>query len=254
MSREWVDVRVEGAIAEVVLRRPPHNVLNRAMIAELREAVSEAVSRKETRVLFLRGEGKSFCAGVNIGDHMPGKFEQAIPEFDALAREIADAEVPSVAFLHGNVLGGGLELGIATDLAYAAAGAKLGQPEIKLAVFPPFAAALAPSILGARRAAELVLTGKTYTAAEARDLGLVNAVFADEEAEAKTREVVRGIASLSRPALVLAKKALRCTDRERRDRLAEAERIYVSELMKHSDPVEGLTSFLEKRPPTWRDS
>ncbi len=254
MSREWVDVRVEGAIAEVVLRRPPHNVLNRAMIGELRGAVSEAISRKETRVLFLRGEGKSFCAGVDIGDHMPGKFEQAIPEFDALAREIADAEVPSVAFLHGNVLGGGLELGIATDLAYASAGAKLGQPEIKLAVFPPFAAALAPSLLGARRAAELVLTGKTYTAAEARDLSLVNAVFPDEEAEAKTREVVRGIASLSRPALVLAKKALRSCDRERRDRLVEAERIYVSELMKHTDPVEGLTAFLEKRPPSWKDA
>lgn len=254
MSREWVDVRVEGAIAEVVLRRPPHNVLNRAMIAEVRSAVAEAASRKETRVLFLRGEGKSFCAGVDIGDHMPGQFEKAIPEFDALAMEIADAEIPTVALLHGNVLGGGLELGIATDLAYAAAGAKLGQPEIKLAVFPPFAAALAPSILGARRAAELVLTGKTYTAAEGRDLGLVNAVFPDDEAEARTREVVRGIASLSRPALVLAKKALRSCDRERRDRLAEAERIYVSELMKHSDPVEGLTSFLEKRPPSWKDS
>lgn len=254
MSREFVDLRVEGAIAEVVLRRPPHNVLNRAMTAELRAAVAEAAQRKDARVLLLRGEGKSFCAGVDIGDHLPGQFEKAIPEFDSLALEIADVEIPTVALLHGNVLGGGLELGIATDLAYAAAGTKMGQPEIKLAVFPPFAAAMAPAILGARRAAELVLTGKTYTAADARDLGLVNAVFPDEEAEAKTREVVRGIASLSRPALVLAKRALRSCDRERRDRLAEAERLYVHELMRHSDPVEGLKSFLEKRAPQWKDA
>ncbi len=254
MSRELVDLRVEGAIAEVVLRRPPHNVLNRAMTAELRTAVAEAAQRKDVRVLLLRGEGKSFCAGVDIGDHLPGQFEKAIPEFDSLALEIADLEVPTVALLHGNVLGGGLELGIATDLAYAAASAKMGQPEIKLAVFPPFAAAMAPSILGARRAAELVLTGRTYTSLEARDLGLVNAVFPDEEAEAKTREVVRGIASLSRPALVLAKRALRSCDRERRDRLAEAERLYVHDLMQHADPVEGLKSFLEKRAPQWKDA
>lgn len=254
MSAEFIDLRIEGGIAELVLRRPPHNVMNRAMTAEARAAVREAASRKEVKVLFLRAEGKSFCAGVDVADHLPGRFEEAIPEFDALALEIAEIEVPSVAFLHGNVLGGGLELAMATDLAYAAAGARLGQPEIQLAVFPPFATALAPSILGSRRAAELVLTGRTYTANEARDLGLVNDVFPDEEAEARTRAVVRGIAALSRPALIVAKWALRCADRERRMRLAETERLYLSELMKHSDPVEGMKAFLEKRPPTWKDA
>jgi len=251
VSREWVGLEVAGGIAEVVLRRPPHNVLHAAMVGELRDAIAEARARKDAKVLFVRGEGKSFCAGVDVGDHLPGRFEQAIPAFDGLVRDIAGTEVPTVAFLHGSVLGGGLEVAMATDLAYAAAGARLGQPEIKLAVFPPYAAAVAPVLLGPRRAAELVLTGRNYTAAEGLGLGLVNAVFEDAEAEAKTREVVRGLAALSRSALVLAKRALRS---RAADPFAEAERIYVKELMSLADPVEGLTAFLEKRPAVWRDS
>lgn len=251
MSREWVGLEIAGGVAEVVLRRPPHNVLHAPMVGELRDAIAEARARKDARVLFLRGEGKSFCAGVDVGDHLPGRFEQAIPAFDALLRELQGVELPSVSFLHGSVMGGGLEVAMATDLAYAAAGARLGQPEIKLAVFPPYAAAVAPSLLGPRRAAELVLTGRSYTAAEGLGLGLVNAVFEEAEAEAKTREVVRGLAALSRPALVLAKRALRTREA---DRFAEAERIYVKELMSLADPVEGLTAFLEKRPAVWKDS
>ena len=153
-------------------------------------------------------------------------------------------EIPTVAFVHGSTLGGGLELALACDFLVAADSARLGLPEINLGVFPPIAAALLPEEIGRRHATELILTGDTVSAREGFEMGLVHRIGGEEEAVA----ILERFVDRPAPALAACKRALRRTASAR---IAAAERIYLEELMVHPEPVEGLRAFLEKRKPAW---
>ncbi len=162
--------------------------------------------------------------------------------------------VPTVAQVHGACLGGGLELATACDLVYAAESAILGQPEITLASFPPFGAALYPRRVGLGGAAELVLLGQNVSPTRAAELGLVNGVVPDAELASRVAAVCATLESYSGPALALAKRALRAGWEAGLEKaVAEAERLYVEELMATRDAKEGVAAFLDKRKPVWED-
>jgi len=149
-------VRTEdtGGVTRITLDRPPLNILTTDMLTELGTAVRDAPGHN-AHVLLLRGAGKGFSAGVDVGEHLPETSEPLMAAFrDALAA-VLDAPVPVVVAVHGPCLGGGMELAMAADLVYAADTATFGQPEIQLGVFPPFAAAMYPAWFGRARAAEL---------------------------------------------------------------------------------------------------
>jgi cyclohexa-1,5-dienecarbonyl-CoA hydratase len=244
-----------GPAARLVLDRPPVNVLTIAMLEELAGAVEEAAGHRETRALVLTGAGKSFCAGVDVADHTADRVEAMIHAFARAVGAILAVELPVVAVLNGAALGGGLELALACDLVVARAGAKLGQPEIRLGVFPPAAAALLPRRVGLQRALDLVLTGRTVTAEEAAEMGLVARVFPAEELEAGAAEYTARLTGFSRPVLALAKRAvLDGLERPLADALDHADRLYLEDLMQLDDPHEGLAAFTEKRMPVWSDS
>jgi cyclohexa-1,5-dienecarbonyl-CoA hydratase len=212
--------------------RPPVNVLTMETLEGLRRGLA---GLEGARVLLLRGKGKCFSAGADVGEHLPGKVESMLPLFTRTVEELRAVEIPTIAFLHGAALGGGLELALACDLVVAAEDAKLGFPEITLGVFPPVAAALLPA-----RARALLFTGETVSGSAAAQMGLVHRVGTAEDAAALAERIARH----PRPALVACKKALGKSP-------PEAERIYLSELMTHPEPVEGLRAFLEKRAPRW---
>ena len=244
-----------GPAARITLDRPPVNVLTIAMLAELAAAVEEAAGHPEARAVVLTGAGKAFCAGVDVADHEADRVEAMIHAFSRAVRALLDAELPVVAVLNGAALGGGLELALACDVVLARAGAKLGQPEIRLGVFPPAAAALMPRRIGVQRAMDLILTGRTITAEEGAAMGLVSRVVDAGALEAAAEEYMAQLTSLSRPVLVLARRAvLGGLDGTADAALGLADRLYLDDLMQLDDPHEGLAAFEAKRGPVWSHS
>jgi cyclohexa-1,5-dienecarbonyl-CoA hydratase len=144
---------------------------------------------------------------------------------------------------------------MACDLAVARADARIGQPEIQLAVFPPVAAALLPRLIGRQHAMELILTGRALTAAEARERGLLCEIWPVEGWDERVQEYMARFAALSGPVLRLTKRAVDggfYLDPE--DAMQRAESLYLNELMRLRDPHEGLAAFIDKRRPVWQEA
>lgn len=125
--------------AQITLNQPPHNILTFEMIETLREHVHSLQKVQHLKLICIRGAGRSFCAGVDVAAHLAPHHKRMLEGFHAALRLLEDAAVPTVALVHGFALGGGCELALACDFVYAEETASFGQPEIRLAVFPPAA-------------------------------------------------------------------------------------------------------------------
>jgi cyclohexa-1,5-dienecarbonyl-CoA hydratase len=167
--------------------------------------------------------------------------------------KMAHAPAPTIAAVRGQCLGGGFELALACDLIVTEDSAQFGLPEIKLGVFPPAGAALLPLRIGSARAAEMVLTGTSSTAAQAAAAGLINKVFPNGELEPQLDGwLQRDFLPRSAPALRFAAQAARRSlMRALEVDLPALERIYLDELMQAADASEGVLAFMEKRQPCW---
>ncbi len=256
MATEFGSVRFETVndIATITLNRPPLNVLTIAMIGELEAALDAASQEPHLKALVLRAEGKAFCAGVDVADHVPERVDEMIRGFGRLFMRLRAFPVPTIALIHGAACGGGTELALGCDLVLAGASARFGQPEIKLGVFPPIAAAYFPHLIGYQQAARLVLTGEILSAEEAARLGLITFAVPDTELSTRLDQLLDQFHGLSAVALRLAKRALLTgADLGVARGLDPIEDLYLTELMSTKDAGEGIQSFMEKRAPTWRD-
>ncbi|MFN3285311.1 MAG: enoyl-CoA hydratase/isomerase family protein [bacterium] len=247
-----VRVRREEGAWWVTLNRPPHNVLTIAVMRELEGVLREAFADPAARAVVLTAEGRSFCAGVDVAEHTAEKVHEMLEAFHALCRTLVDADVPTVAGVGGAALGGGCELVALCDVVVASESATFGQPEVRVGVFPPVAAAAFLPLMG-KQAVVPILTGEVLTARQARELGLVTDVVPAEDLEQAVRRRVEQLCAHSAPVLRLAKRATLGTFRRAfHQALQEAEHIYAEELMRTEDAHEGLQAFLEKRKPTWQ--
>jgi len=250
---EHLRIERDGALRRLILDSPPLNILSIAMLQEMEQALDLIAEDPEASVLLVTGEGRAFCAGVDVADHTADKVHEMIRVFHAALTRMVALEIPVVAALNGAALGGGMEVALAADIVLARAGAKLGQPEIQLGVFPPFAAAVLPRLVGRACALDLCLTGRTLAAEEAKEMELVQHIYPKDEFLASTEEYAQRLAGLSGPVLRLAKRAIvDGLDAPVGEALHVAERIYLDELMKLEDAQEGLAAFMEKRPPAWK--
>ncbi len=244
---------VETGVARLTIDRPPANVLHLEALRELTAAVEAASADRTLKALVLSAEGKTFSAGVDVADHTPERVGEMIPAFDRLCLQLSQLPCVTLAVVQGHALGGGCELVACCDLAIMARGARIGQPEIQLAVFAPVAALRLPLLIGPRWSARLLLTGETLEADQAAEIGLVTeAVDAHDLAKAEESWIER-LRSFSTPALQMTKRALLLGLRGLGEGLPDVERLYLQELMATEDAREGLQAFLEKRKPTWRD-
>lgn len=241
-------------VARITLNRPPLNILDIATIEVLQRVLTEVRSRDDVKVLVIGHQGKAFSAGVAIEDHTPDKVPEMLDKFHGLFRLLNSLAAPSIALVDGMALGGGCELAVFCDMVLASDRATFGQPEIKVGVFPPVAAVLFPHLIGRNRALELVLTGKTIGAAEAKAIGLINQVYPAASFRENAEEFIAKLTALSGPVLKLTKSAVdQSLYTSVLDGLAAVERLYLSELMKTEDAHEGLAAFLEKRMPSWKN-
>src|SRR5579863_7984106 len=239
-------------VARVVLRNPPLNVIDIPMMEELAQALGEIEGRSGISTVLLSGEGKGFSAGVDVAAHTPDKVEEMLKKFHAVVRALVSTKKVTVASVRGHCLGGGAELAMVCDIVYTAASAQWGFPEIKLGCYPPVACTALAALIGQKRAAEMILTGRTISGAEAAEMELANRSVADEELAGVVDQTVQELVGLSPAALAVTKKAIYAWDATHFDKgLARAEKIYLEELIKTADAQEGICAFIEKREPKW---
>jgi cyclohexa-1,5-dienecarbonyl-CoA hydratase len=244
----------QGRVATITLTRPPLNVLDLQALDELDGRIATLEQDPELQVLLVRGDGeRAFCAGVAVEDHLPERIEPTLRTFHRALLRLWRLEAATVAVVHGHCLGGGLELAAVCDLVVAEESARLGVPEIALGCYPPVAAALFPRLLGWHRALELMLTGRSLTAAEAWRYGLVSRLAPAGQLESEVARLVGEITDHSMAATRALKRASRAAEAEAfPEALAATEARYLRELLATEDLGEGIAAFLEKRPPVWR--
>ncbi|NUN50807.1 MAG: enoyl-CoA hydratase/isomerase family protein, partial [Candidatus Brocadiae bacterium] len=149
----------EGAVLTMTLTHPPLNILTCDAMQQLARACAGVAAGD--RLVVVRGAGKHFSAGADIGEHMPEQAPRLLETLQACFEALHAVPIPTLAVVRGACMGAGLELAAACDLMLTAEEAKLGVPEISLGVFPPIAAVDLPARIGSARAADLVFTGRT---------------------------------------------------------------------------------------------
>ncbi|MFQ5498902.1 MAG: enoyl-CoA hydratase/isomerase family protein [Candidatus Zixiibacteriota bacterium] len=249
-----IDLHVTDRIGTLTLMRDDLNVLNIAMMNEINEALESLANGHDLKMLVIRAKGKAFSAGVDVSEHTADKVDDMIGTFHRIFRLLDTIECPTVALVQGAALGGGCELACFCDMVVASDRAKFGQPEIKVGVFPPVAAASFPESTALKSVYELLLIGDTILADEAQRIGLVNKVYPRDSFESDAEEWLARLASNSAVILRQTKKAIQAgLGKPFIEALGAAEQIYLGEMMSTKDAHEGLAAFMDKRSPKWVD-
>jgi cyclohexa-1,5-dienecarbonyl-CoA hydratase len=248
-STNRINVEVNAPVARITLNHPPLNVIDLPMMGELQPALAVIESRIVVSTILFQGDPRAFSVGVDIKAHLP---EQILTRFHAVIRAIVASRKVTIAAVRGACLGGGAELAAVCDMVYTARDASWGFPEIKLACYPPVAAVVLATLIGQKRAAELILTGRRFSGDEAAAMGLATRSVAAAELESVVERTLAELRALSPAALAHTKKAIYAWDAIHFDKgLARAENIYLNELISTADAREGIIAFLDKRPPKW---
>lgn len=206
---------VDNSVARITLNRPEkRNALNEALIEEIKQSLGQAAGDDAVRVVLLSGAGKDFCSGADLSALQ--KIAQAsvaenaedarsLLELFLLIRQI---RVPVVAAVKGRALAGGCGLASACDLVLASESARFGYPEVKIGFVPAMVLAILRRNVSEKRAFELLTRGEEIDAAHAKEIGLVNQVFAEPTFDDDVSEYLRRFTEVSRTAVALTKSLL----------------------------------------------
>ena len=244
---------LDGRVARITLDRPPLNVLDFQMMDEVRLTLETLERRPEVVAIILGGDERAFSAGVDVAVHTPDKVQTMLEKFHGLIGALARLRKITIAEVHGACLGGGAELAMLCDLVYTTDKAKWGFPEITLGCYPPVACAALAALIGQKRAAELIFTGRTISGEEAAAWGLANEAHPEGKLRETLQRALDHLIKLSPASLSVAKKVFYAWDSIHLDKgLARAEKIYLEELMKTEDAQEGINAWVQKRKPEWK--
>ena len=246
----------ENQVVRFTLNAPKGNVLDSTMMAALQIELDKLKTAPQVKLIQFVGEGNHFSFGASVEEHTKENAPKMLEQFHQLFYTMTELSIPTVAMVSGQCLGGGMELALICNFIFVDQSAKLGQPEIALAVFAPPASIILPMKIGQARADDLLLTGRIIGANEALSIGLATEVFDDKESMLSSVDewAKKNILSKSGSSLRYANRAARHDFNIRLiDGLKELERMYVDELMVTNDANEGITSFLERRKPVWKD-
>jgi len=253
MSKIRAETLWDGAGLKLVLDAPKANVLDAEMMAAILEELDALASKPDVKLLVFEGEGKHFCFGASVPEHVKEKAPAMLDAFHGMFLKMVDLAVPTAAVVRGQCLGGGMELAIFCNWIFASPDAWLGQPEIQLGVFPPPASLILPMKVGQARADNLCLTGKAWSAEQALEAGLIHDVDLDPMA-ALDKFAAKNILPKSAISLRMGVRAARTVFNETlRTNLPIVQKLYVDGLMETEDANEGINSFLEKRKPAWKN-
>ena len=255
MSYSTLLFDIRDGVAFVTFNRPDKlNALNDQVMEDFRDAVERIATTPEIKGAIVTGAGaKAFIAGADIGDlAKQGPFDGKARALrgQAVLRRLETCGKPVVAAVNGFALGGGCELAMACHLRIASENAKFGQPEVRLGIIPGYAGTQRlPRLVGKGRALQLILTGEMIDAQEAYRIGLVNKVVPADQLLAEAEKTLRGILSMGPLAVRLAIEAVDQGLEMTLDGGSLFEANLFGLLGSSQDMKEGLTAFLEKRPP-----
>jgi enoyl-CoA hydratase len=256
VNYETIRISREGEVGVITLHRPEaRNALNNRMVAELITALGEFEKDDSVRCLVLVGSEKAFSAGADIKEMADiTAVQMAMSEhFFPLWDRVGRYPKPIVAALSGYVLGGGLELAMSCDILVASETTQLGQPEINIGVMPGGGGTQRLTrAVGKSKAMEMVLTGKSMGAEEARTLGLVSRVVPKESFLEEAMKVAKEISAKSPVAVKLAKMAVNKAFEVGLGDGLDFERELFYLLFASEDKKEGMKAFREKRKPEFR--
>ncbi len=246
------DFLFDGQILKLSLNAPKGNVLDIEMISELTQAVEKLGSNPQVKAFVFQGAGEHFSYGASIPEHTKELAPKLLSAFHNCFRTLIKVSKPTFALVQGQCLGGGLELAAFCNWIFASEDAQFGQPEIKLSLFPPVASLILPHRIGQSAADDLVLTGRSITAQEAKQLGLVHTVSSEPVKELE-EFISTHILPKSTVALQFSVKSSRFEMHQTfLKNVDQIEKLYVQELMKSEDANEGIAAFMEKREAVWK--
>ena len=257
MDRE-VRYEVEAGTARLTIdREAARNALSAKVVLELQEGLATAEADPQVRAIVLTGAGsRVFCAGGDLGGLSGEGFlagHDGRRAYGGLLLALSQVKKPTIARVNGHALAGGLGLVLACDLAVASADAGFGTPEIDRGLFPMMVTALLQRHLGRKRALELVLSGDRLTAAQALEWGLLNRVVPAAELDSATAALAAKVGGKSLAILALGRRSFFTAEDLP---LAQAVEYLAAQLSLNvltEDAAEGVSAFLEKRPPKWND-
>jgi len=256
-NRRFVNCTIEEKVAWVTIDNPPVNALSHALVDELKSVFGELEQNDDVLIVILRGAGeKAFVAGADI-KQFPTMDQAVAEKFSSEGQDvfnrIENFKAPVIALIQGFALGGGCELAMACDIRIASEDARLGQPEISLAIIPGYGGTQRMSrLVPTGKAKELIYTGEMIGAMEAMRIGLVDRVVKREDLEDEAKKLAATILEKGPLAIKAAKKAIN-------EGLAlplreglKVESRYFGELFGTEDKNEGARAFLEKRKPIFK--
>jgi enoyl-CoA hydratase len=256
MTYQNILVETRGRVGLIRLNRPQAlNALNKALMAELTQAIEAFDADEKIGCMLIAGSDKAFAAGADIKEMADKSFIDAyLGDFVSNWNAAAHSRKPIVAAVAGFALGGGCELAMQCDIVIAADTAKFGQPEIKLGVVPGIGGTQRLALaVGKAKAMDLILTGRMMDAAEAEKSGLVARVVPAASLMDEAMKVAETVANMSLPAVLAAKEAVnRAFESGLSEGIAFERRIFHS-LFATDDQKEGMKAFIEKRTPKWKN-
>ncbi len=265
MSEKLINVRIEGELAYVSLNRPEkRNAINGDLLRAIPEALAEA-DKPGVRAIVLYGEGQVFSAGIDFtslasetgsggsGGPDMGRFRHFVHQAQSSLEAIERVEKPVIGALHGYVGGLGLELALACDARIAAAGTRLGMPEVRIGLVPDVGGTTRLTrTVGYAMAKELIMTARMIDTEEASRIGLVNRVVASGGHIAAAEELGHEIARNAPLAVGLAKRIIDIGHSVDKSTFMELEALAQSSLLLTEDFREGATALAQRRDPKFK--
>ncbi len=255
MDFETLSLLENEGILSIRLNRPDkRNAITPQMLAELEQCFTGVAAKDSIRAVVISGEGKSFCAGIDlfelgrIAGNSSQDFRRSLRKFQRAFSEIEYLEKTVIAAIHGGAIGAGFEMALACDIRIASQEATFTMPEVSIGIIPDLGGnQRLPRIVGVGRAKELILTGKTITALDAERIGLVNKVVPLEELQNTARTWAEEIISNGPLAVGLAKRNIDASFGLSASEGLESVGIIQSSLISSYDFQEGVKARVEKR-------
>jgi enoyl-CoA hydratase/carnithine racemase len=256
---QFVDYQVDHYIASVILKRPPVNALNRALVADLTRAaeiVRADIDARKVRVLVIAAEGKHFCAGADLKERREmseSEVERAVRDLRNMVNTFGRMPVPTIAAVQGSAIGGGCELALAADLRVLADTAQMGLRETALAIIPGAGGTQRlPRLIGYTNALYWIATARVFNADEVSQFGLALRVVPESDLRITVRQIAAHIAANGPIAVQQAKRAMQLGLNTDLETGLEIEWDCYRSTIPTKDRLEGLQAFAEKRSPSFR--
>jgi cyclohexa-1,5-dienecarbonyl-CoA hydratase len=241
--------------ARISLNHPPYNVLTVPLMNEMADAIESLNGCGEVKCIVLDSTSpKAFSAGISLEDSRSDRVFQTLDAFNRVFEAITEISKPLIVVVDGPAIGAGSELVAFGDMVIATPNARFAQPEVKMGVFPPFAAVMLPAVIGPKKTYELILTGQALTAEEAHALGFVNRVVPEGHLKQAVDEILERIGNFSGPVLEMTKAVIaNSLGMPLHEAMKRSQDIYLNQLMELQDVQEGLRARLEQRKPVWKN-